>query len=68
MIACYENRNEDKFVLHVWKGPSVSIDEEEITRYIEEIKANFFDEADREKIIEVEEEPFDESDELHDLL
>jgi hypothetical protein len=68
MVACNENRNEDKFVIHIWKGPSVDIDEEEIARYIEEIKEAFFLPDDRDKVEEIEELPLEESDELFDLL
>jgi hypothetical protein len=68
LIACYENKNDDKFVLHVWKGASINIDEEEIQRYLNEIKNVFFGSEDRSKVVEIEETPYSESDDFIGLL
>ncbi len=67
-IACFEDKNEEKYTIHIWKGVSIDVDEEETKNYIEAVKANFFNNVDDSKIKIIEEVPLDETDELMNLV
>ena len=67
-IACYEDKNEDKYTIHIWKGSTIDVDEEETQNYIEAVKANFFKDVSSDKINIIEEIPLDETDELMNLV
>ena len=67
-VACFEDKNEDKFSIHIWKGSSIDVDENEVKNYLGRIKENFFENSVYEKIYEIEEVPFSETDEFMNLL
>jgi hypothetical protein len=68
LVVCYENKNENKYLIYLWKGLSVSIDKEEIDDYLEDVKRTFFSNEDRKKVEEQYETPYDESDEFINLI
>jgi len=68
LVLCYENTEENKFLLYAWKGTSVNLDEENYSDYIKRLKEEFF-EADKIKEVKmIEEIPFGETDEFINLL
>jgi hypothetical protein len=67
-VACFEDRNEENYTVHIWKGASIDVDEEETQNYIDSVKANFFKDVDDAKIKIIEEVPLDETDELMNLV
>jgi hypothetical protein len=54
--------------MHVWKGTSVNISNDDYTNYLYIIKKHFFDEKNRNKISVIEEIPYSESDDFINLL
>lgn len=68
MILCYENVEENKFLIYAWKGSSVSLDELPYDEYISKIKEEFFESENAEKVKIIEEIPFSETDEFINLL
>ena len=67
-VACFEDKNEDRYTIHIWKGSAIDVDEEETMNYIEEVKVNFFKDVDNYKINIIEEVPLDETDELMNMV
>ncbi len=67
-VACCEDKNEDKFSIHIWKGSAIDVDQNEVENYLGKIKEKFFEECDFDKINEIEEVPFSETDEFMNLL
>lgn len=68
MVLCYENIEENKFLIYSWKGSSVNLDEESYIDYIKKLKEEFFEDDKIEKVKLFEEIPFSETDEFINLL
>ncbi len=68
MIVCYENKEENKFLIYVWKGSSISLDEDNYNEYLKKIQGEFFHTENIDKIKIIEEIPFSETDEFINLL
>jgi hypothetical protein len=68
LIACFEDQLEDNYTVYIWKGTSIQIDSDEYNEYLTRIKQNFFSEDDIEKVIVLEETPYNESEEFLGLL
>ncbi len=67
-VACYEDLNENKLCVYIWKGSSVQLGTDESLEYIDQIKQKFFSDEQLPNVIMNEEVPYSESDEFMNLL
>ena len=68
LVLCYENIEENKYLIYVWKGSSVNLEENVYEDYIKKIKEEFFNIENIEKVKIIEEIPYGETDEFINLL
>lgn len=68
MIACYENSEDNKYIVYSWKGSSVFLEENICEEYIKSVKGIFFDIEKIKEVKIIEEVPYSESDEFINLL
>ena len=64
MIACEDSENNKK--IFIWKGFKCDISDEDLDKYKLFVKQNFF--TDNNNITEINEKPFDESEDFMKLV
>ena len=68
LVACVEDYKENKFVMYIWKGSSVTIDLNNENDYITKVKHHFFNHNYLNEVTTIEESPYNESDDFINLL